>query len=128
MFDYIDTKIKNAQQLDTLKNHVYGRLNIQDGSGMIHFPKHLDEEYFAQLTSEERVTRFVRGVRRSEWVQKRKRNEAWDCLCYAYAAYSLLNVNLRILHERLNRAAKPKDQPKQKKMRPRGRGQNWMDI
>jgi len=113
---------------DTLKNHVYGRLNIQDGSGMIHFPKHLDEEYFAQLTSEERVTRFVRGVRRSEWVQKRKRNEAWDCLCYAYAAYSLLNVNLRVLHERLNRAAKPKDQPKRRKMRPTRRGQNWMDI
>ena len=113
---------------DTLKNHVYGRLNIQDGSGMIHFPKHLAEEYFAQLTSEERVTRFVRGVRRSEWVQKRKRNEAWDCLCYAYAAYSLLNVNLRVLHERLNRAAKPKDQPKRRKMRPTRRGQNWMDI
>jgi len=114
---------------DTLKNHVYGRLNIEDGAGSIHFPKHLDDEYFAQLTSEERVTRFVRGVKRSEWVTKRKRNEAWDCLCYAYAAYALLNVNLRILHEKLNRASKEKKEPEKKKqMRPLRRGSKWMDI
>ena len=114
---------------DTLKNHVYGRLNIEDGAGSIHFPKHLDDEYFAQLTSEERVTRFVRGVKRSEWITKRKRNEAWDCLCYAYAAYSLLNVNLRILHERLNRASQEKKEPEKKKQkRPLRRGSKWMDI
>ena len=113
---------------DTLKDHVYGRLKVAEGAGSIHFPKHLDAEYFAQLTSEERVSKLIRGVRRTEWVKKRKRNEAWDCLCYAYAAYSLLNVNLRVLHEKLHRATKPEKEKKSNPMRPMRRGRKWMDI
>jgi len=113
---------------DTLKDHVYGRLKVAEGAGSIHFPKHLDAEYFAQLTSEERVAKLIRGVRRTEWVKKRKRNEAWDCLCYAYAAYSLLNVNLRVLHEKLHRATKPEKEKKSNPMRPMRRGRKWMDI
>ena len=111
---------------DTIKNHVYGRLKIEEGPGQIHFPKHLDVEYFAQLTSEERVERFSRGIRKTEWVQKRKRNEAWDCLCYGYAAFALLNVNLRILHEKIHRA-KPEEK-KDKPIRPQRRGGSWMEI
>ena len=115
---------------DTIKNHVYGRLKItEEGSGYIHLPDHLDEEYFRQLASESRTEKVVRGVRRSQWVKKRARNEAWDCLCYAFAAYNILNVNLRILHEKLNRATEKTKEEKPKKPNPFiRRGGNWMDI
>ena len=68
-------------------------------------------------------------MRRSQWVKKRARNEAWDCLCYAFAAYNILNVNLRILHEKLNRATEKTKEEKPKKPNPFiRRGGNWMDI
>jgi phage terminase large subunit GpA-like protein len=49
-------------------------------------------EYFEQLTAEKQVLRYSRGgfpVR--EWVKKPSaRNEALDCLVYAYAALNLM--------------------------------------
>ena len=116
---------------DTIKSHVYGRLKITEkGNGYIHLPEHLDDEYFAQLASEARVEKIVRGVKRSVWTKKRTRNEAWDCLCYCYAAYTLLNVNLRVLHEKISRATNKETNIKPKKNQsPFNRNRrNWMDI
>ena len=74
---------------------------------MIHFNSTLDDEYFEQLTSERRVERITKGVRRTEWKKIRARNEAWDCLQYLFGAYHILNINLRILHEKMNRTKEP---------------------
>ena len=118
---------------DTVKSLIYGRLKIEDGAGMIHFNSILDDEYFEQLTSERRVERITKGVKRTEWRKIRARNEAWDCLQYLFGAYHILNVNLRILHEKMNRKKEPiaKEQGQVRNplaRRRRNTRKNWMDI
>ena len=100
---------------------------------MIHFNSILDDEYFEQLTSERRVERITKGVKRTEWRKIRARNEAWDCLQYLFGAYHILNVNLRILHEKMNRKKEPiaKEQGEVRNPLVRRRTttrKNWMDI
>jgi len=93
--------------VDTAKDVVFSRLRIQDeGAGYCHFPAHYDDEYFRQLTAEQRVERYHKGYTRREWRKVRPRNEALDCRVYALAAYSLLNVNINQLS---NRFEKPKE-------------------
>lgn len=72
---------------DTAKSTIYARLKIVEaGTGFIHFPE-LDEEYFAQLTAERKVTKYVKGFPVSTWEKKAgHRNEALDTFVYAFAA------------------------------------------
>lgn len=78
--------------VDQGKATLYARLKFeQPGPGYIHFPRGsmFDDEYFAQLGAEKLVTRH-KGLRQfQEWVQTRPRNEALDCLVYAFAALRL---------------------------------------
>lgn len=90
--------------VDTGKGAVYSRLKIAEpGPGYCHFPAVLaDEEYFAQLTAEKGVPRWVRnkGVVR-DWVKMRERNEALDLEVYALSALYILGpVFVRSLPER----------------------------
>jgi phage terminase large subunit GpA-like protein len=63
----------------TVKEMLFSRLKISEvGSGFCHFPDTYDEEYFRQLTAEKKVTKYVKGFPRSEWVKTRPRNEALD--------------------------------------------------
>jgi len=73
---------------DTAKGSLYARLRIAEpGPGYVHLPSGLPEEFFKQLTAERRVTRYLRGQPRTEWVLERgRRNEALDCVCMADAA------------------------------------------
>jgi phage terminase large subunit GpA-like protein len=78
---------------DTVKTTLFGRLRHNDkGAGYLHFHMDATAEYFEQLTAEKQVLRYNRGgfpVR--EWVKKPSaRNEALDCLVYAYAALNLM--------------------------------------
>jgi phage terminase large subunit GpA-like protein len=99
--------------VDSAKDILLSRLKIEKhGSGYVHFPKHLDTEYFLQLQSERIKTKFLKGIATREWVQVRKRNEAWDCLVYAYASFISLNANLEKIKESLDKA------PKQQKNKP----------
>lgn len=101
--------------VDTAKELIYSRLKIsQPGPGYCHFPAHYDDEYFAQLTAEQIVTKFSKGFRRREWKKIRARNEALDLRVYAIAAYKLLNVNVDALIERGERQ---KDQPPSQRQR-----------
>ena len=50
-----------------------------------------------QLTAEKMVTKYRRGFPVMEFVKTRDRNEALDCLAYAYAALDNLNVKLAAL-------------------------------
>ena len=87
-------KIKGGVEMwpigtDTAKATLYARLNIlEPGPGYIHFYIGLEDEFFKQLTAEKIVTRFVKGYPIREWhnVRANKRNEALDCMVYAYAA------------------------------------------
>jgi len=79
---------------DTIKTTLFGRLrhNEADGVGTLHFGMAADEEYFRQLTSERQALRYHRGFPIREWVKKAgDRNEALDCVVYAYAAMLLFS-------------------------------------
>lgn len=98
--------------VDTAKHLLFARLGISDvGSGYIHFSDELDDEYFRQLTSEKIVTRYHRGFQRRTFEKMRARNEALDCLVYAYASYAIIGINVNSLANKL--ASEPAAEPKQ---------------
>lgn len=84
-----------AVGVDEAKVVVTRRFGITSpGPGFCHFPLDRDPEYFAQLTSEKLITRYIRGFAVREWHKTRDRNEAFDCRVYATAALKILNPNL----------------------------------
>lgn len=91
---------------DTCKEVIYQRYRITNpGFGYCHWPIRdvYDEDYFAQATAEERLTKYRNGVPYVIWDAKRRRNEALDCRIYAFVAIRILqqhrNVNLERLAE-----------------------------
>ncbi|OKP97792.1 phage terminase large subunit family protein [Paenibacillus sp. P46E] len=52
-----------------------------------------DEEYFKQLTAEQLVTRYEKGLPYTVWVKTRARNEALDLAVYNRAAIEMINPN-----------------------------------
>ncbi len=59
------------------------------GPRYVHFPESCGPQYFDQLSAERLVTRFKNGATWLEWTcPDGRRNESWDCLIYAYAAYA----------------------------------------
>lgn len=98
--------------VDDAKGLIYSRLRIcEEGAGYCHFPLERDEEYFAQLTAEKVVTKFVKGFPRREWVKTRARNEALDLRVYALAALRILNPVYGSLKRQLA-PEQPKPEPK----------------
>lgn len=84
-----------AVGVDEAKVVVTRRLGIASpGPGYCHFPLDRDPEYFAQMTSEKLMTKYIRGFAVREWHKTRDRNEAFDCRVYATAALKILNPNL----------------------------------
>jgi len=78
---------------DTAKEVVYRRYGIQDsGPGYCHWPirEEYDEEYFKQVTAEERMKQYSKGHAYYVWDAKRKRNEALDCRVLNLAAIRIL--------------------------------------
>lgn len=72
---------------DTAKDYLASRWNIESGPGAVHFASNLTEDYFKQLTSEFRVTKWKRGHKTSSWDKKAgDRNEALDLMVYNLAA------------------------------------------
>lgn len=86
---------------DTAKDTLFANLKITDpGPGYYHFPDlpNYDDEYFAQLTAEEKREKIVKGVVVGHYYRKtRKRNEVLDLAVYNHAALSLLNPNMERL-------------------------------
>jgi phage terminase large subunit GpA-like protein len=79
--------------VDSIKSLLYARLRGgEPGPGYVHLPvaTWCDSEWCQQLTAEKAVTKFTKGFPRREWVKTRPRNEALDCLVYAYAAMAQL--------------------------------------
>lgn len=73
-------------------------------AGAVHFGDFLGEDYFVQLTAEHRERYYLRGVAYERWVKKEgARNEAWDTLIYARAAFDALCVLGRRQHDVLVR-------------------------
>jgi len=86
---------------DTAKEVIYSRLASEYGYSTLHFPSTVDEEYFRQLTAEQRFVKFVKGRKTLYWKQIRERNEALDTICYSLAACYILNPNFNLIEQRL---------------------------
>ena len=89
------------------KDIIYSRLKneFEDKPGYCYFPveaeKGYDEAYFIGLTSERKVTRFVGGAPKIDWVKRTSniRNEPLDLRNYALAAFRILNPDMNYLSE-----------------------------
>lgn len=90
--------------VDNIKELIFSRLKITEvGAGYCHFPDDRPDEYFKQLASSEKiVTRFHKGFPRREFVKTRTRNEALDCRVYSIGAFSILNLNLNAISDKIN--------------------------
>jgi len=81
---------------DTIKHLLYGRLRIsQPGAGYVDLPRCLvQSDEYEQLTAERLVTTYHKGHARLTWVKPNgRRNEALDCMVYAWAAAVYLGIH-----------------------------------
>lgn len=92
-------KLRNGSRLhlvgvDTAKDALHAALAVKqpDRQKYISFSSELQDEYFKQLVSERRVTKPNKaGMPVRTWIKKAgARNEALDCLVYAFAALKAL--------------------------------------
>jgi phage terminase large subunit GpA-like protein len=77
------------------KDRIFSRLKIAEpGPGYMHFPEWADEEYFAQLTGEKKLTVRDKRTRAKKiiWVKTHTRNEALDLEVYAMAGLFVLQT------------------------------------
>jgi phage terminase large subunit GpA-like protein len=82
---------------DTAKEEIFYKLkNTEAGNGKIHFPMSVGENYFKQLTAESMKYKYRDGAKiRYWWKPDHARNEALDCMVYNYAAYRMLNPDIK---------------------------------
>jgi len=89
---------------DVAKEIIMSRLAIEKpGPGYCHFPDHYEDEYFRQLTAEEKFTEYVNGAKRYVWRLKKgvRRNEALDCRGLNLYAKTILNPRFDVIRKRL---------------------------
>jgi phage terminase large subunit GpA-like protein len=107
----------------------------EPGAGYIHFSDRLNDEYFRQLTAEKVVTRFHKGFKKRVFEKIRARNEALDCMCYSYAAYAIIGVNVNTLADKMeaettqkvdNEQIERKQQPRRQQFVPKT-GRNFVN-
>ncbi len=79
---------------DTAKDWIYNRYHLNDGPGALHFSIDLADDVYDQCVAERKITRYVKGYKRSEWVKgKADRNEALDLLVYNLAMAHYLGLH-----------------------------------
>lgn len=89
--------------IDIIKSDIYSRLSfhepteleLRDGGypdNFIHFPE-LSEEYFRQLTAEKAFLTTSGGKKKYTYKQIYSRNEALDCMVYAFGGFYILGLH-----------------------------------
>ncbi|MDH0894232.1 MULTISPECIES: phage terminase large subunit family protein [unclassified Pseudomonas] len=79
---------------DTAKDWIYNRYPFKDGPGALHFSHDLPDDFYEQAVVERKLTRYVKGYKRVEWVKgKAERNEVLDLLVYNLAAAQFLGLH-----------------------------------
>jgi phage terminase large subunit GpA-like protein len=89
---------------EAAKDKAAAALRIEaPGPGFCHFPITYGDDYFKQLTSEQRIRSVRLGFSVWRWVKKKAgaRNEAWDCRVYNVFAKEFLKPNFAKMRERL---------------------------
>lgn len=103
---------------DTAKELLLQRLGIlEPGPGYWHWPigEIFNQEYFKQLTAEERIPKWVKGGWRYVWDSKSRRNEAWDCSVYSLAAIRIAQQHMGLKLDHLVQKA-----PRGRRIRSKG--------
>ena len=96
---------------DTAKDVIFGRLKIEKpGPGYCHFPDRYPEEYFKQLTAEQRVTRYIKGKAKTLYKKIRERNEALDLRVLNLAALYILKPNFKAIAARIAKQERQKNE------------------
>jgi len=109
--------------VDRCKDLVFWRLSLErPGAGYMHYHVNLDDEYFLQLTAEERREKYVQGRKIHYYHQVRRRNEALDLMVYNIAAVELLNPNFDAIQEKQDAPEPQKQKPHPLAGRSVGRG------
>ncbi|EQM66105.1 phage terminase large subunit family protein [Pseudomonas tohonis] len=79
---------------DTAKDWIYNRYPLVDGPGALHFSRDLADDFYDQCVAERKITRYVRGHKRTEYVKpKADRNEGLDLLVYNLSMAHFLGLN-----------------------------------
>ena len=79
---------------DTAKDWIYNRYPLHDGPGALHFSIDLANDFYDQCVAERKITRYVKGHKRIEWVKgKADRNEGLDLLVYNLAMAHYLGLH-----------------------------------
>lgn len=79
---------------DTAKDLLLGRLGVAEpGPGYVHFSKELPDEFYHQLTAEQRVKVKTAQGEKFRWVKVRARNEVLDCTVYALFVAQQLDLH-----------------------------------
>jgi phage terminase large subunit GpA-like protein len=103
---------------DTAKLQIFARLQIpvppagEPAPGCMHFPaaSWMDAEYFAQLTAEKGIRKYVKGKGSVRiWQKTRERNEALDLEVYCLAALHIRGA--AVIANLANRAARLSERP-----------------
>lgn len=98
------------------------------GPGTIHFGSFLGEPYFVQLTVEHRERYYRNGVAYERWVkQEGARNEAWDTMIYARAAFDIISggAHDRLVRQMRDQLAAPAQAQQQQPAPRTPRTRNW---
>lgn len=83
---------------ESAKDKIFAQLKTPEpGPNYCHFPDDRSEDYFKQLCSEKKITKFVAGRPKTQYVKvsASARNEALDCRVYATAAVSIIDPDWR---------------------------------
>jgi len=94
---------------DTAKHLLYGRMRLTAaGPGYVHVPASLrDTDEYEQMTAARLLPAVVQGKRTMRWITPAgKREEAGDCMVYAYAAACYLGVQSYREHSWARREAR----------------------
>lgn len=79
---------------DTAKDWIYNRYPLNAGPGALHFSIDLADDFYEQCVAERKITRYVKGHKRIEWVKgKADRNEGLDLLVYNLAMAHYLGLH-----------------------------------
>lgn len=79
---------------DTAKDWIYNRFKLTSGPGAQHFSMDLSIDFYKQLTAERKVTKFVKGFKRTDWILPSGiRNEQLDLEVYNLAAAHYLGMH-----------------------------------
>lgn len=83
--------------VDTIKDQLFAWLKLEERApGFCHFPRSTEypDEYFKQLTAEQKRKRYTNGMVTWYYKKLRERNEALDCRVLARAAVQLVGVDI----------------------------------